>query len=125
MYRSFVEIWLGFSKNLYVAAEHDTLHAVLGASWLAALSPLPEVLLAYGLRRGKWFSAARMFAVIAATAAAAEFGMRRSRFPRGSGAYFPVGAATMLAIFLNSAMRHRAGRVAWRGRIYGRPKDRL
>jgi hypothetical protein len=118
MYRSFAEIWQGFSKNLYVAAERGTLNALLGAIWLASLAPLPEVLLANALRRRDYALAARMLGLITATAAAAEFGMRRSHFPRGSGAFFPLGAATMLAIFLNSLRRHRSGRVAWRGRIY-------
>ena len=120
MYRSFTEIWGGFSKNLYVAAEHSLLQALLGAAWLAALSPLPELLLLRAILRKRRRGAVRMLAVIVATAAAAEFGMRRSRFPRGSGAFFPVGAATMLAIFADSLVRHRTGRIAWRGRVYGR-----
>lgn len=119
MYRSYREIWQGFSKNLYVAAENGAWQAALGAVWLAALSPLPELLLVYGLLRGRRASVARMFAAIAASAAAAEFAMRHSRFPRGSGVFFPAGAATMLAIFLNSVVRHRTGRVTWRGRVYG------
>lgn len=119
MYRSFTEIWHGFSKNLFVAAKDDPLQAVLGAAMLAALSPLPELLACEALRRGEYPRAARMAAVAAASIAAAEYGMRKSRFPRGSGLFFPFGAATMLAIFLNSAFAHRTGRVTWRGRAYG------
>ncbi len=125
MYHSFGEIWRGFSKNLYVAAEQRPLQALIGAMWLATLSPLPELLLLRALVLKKHRGALRMLAVIAATAAAAEFGMRRSRFPRGSGAFFPLGAATMLAIFGNSVLRHRTGRVTWRGRVYsGRTTSR-
>lgn len=118
MYRSFAEIWHGFSKNLYAGARHEPLKVFLGTAWLGALSPLPEMLLLRALVRRRRRGAARMLAVIGATAAAAEFGMRRSRFPRGSGAFFPLGAATMLAIFADSALRHRTGRVVWRGRTY-------
>ena len=120
MYRSLREVWDGFSKNLYVAAEHKPVQALLGSVALASLSPLPAVLLAKALLRQDRGGALRMAGVIAATALAAEWGMRRSRFPRGSGAYFPLGIATMLGIFLNSTLQHRTGRVTWRGRQYPR-----
>ena len=124
MYRSLPEIWNGFSKNLFLAVEHDPARALAGSLVLAALSPLPGILLCDALRAGKPRRAARMGAVILAGVAAAELAMRRSRFPRGSGAFFPLGVAAMLAIFLNSAFRHRTGRVGWRGRTYGRaPQD--
>lgn len=118
MYRSFREIWEGFSKNLYVAMEQGRRKGIAGAIVLAALAPLPEMLLLDAMSRRRYAVAARIFTLIAATAAAAEFGMRRSRFPRGSGAFFPIGAATMLAILLNSVRRRRTGRIAWRGRTY-------
>ena len=120
MYRSLREVWDGFSKNLYVAAERKPLQAVLGTAALASLSPLPSVLLAKALLERDYQRAMRMAGVIAGTALAAEWGMRRSRFPRGSGAYFPLGIATMLGIFLNSTLQHRTGRVSWRGRQYPR-----
>jgi hypothetical protein len=59
-----------------------------------------------------------MAACIAATACVSEAAMRRFRFPRGSGAFFPIGAAAMLAMSLNSAFLHATGRVRWRGRTY-------
>lgn len=118
MYRSLREIWDGFSKNLYVAAHDNPAQAFAGLIALAAFSPLPEALLASALVKRQRTRALRMAAVIVATSAAAEFAMRRSRFPAGSGAFFPLGAAAMLAIFVNSARQHRAGRVRWRGRAY-------
>lgn len=120
MYRSLREIWDGFSKNLYVAAENKPVQAVLGTAALAALSPLPVAVLLRALAKGERRRAARMGAVLAAASLAAEAGMRQSRFPAGSGAYFPLGIAAMLAIFLNSAWQHRSGRVSWRGREYPR-----
>lgn len=120
MYRSLREIWDGFSKNLYVAAENKPIEALIGTAALAALAPVPVALLLGSLAKGHYASAARMGAILAATSLAAEAGMRRSRFPRGSGAYFPLGLTAMLAIFLNSTLQHRSGRVSWRGREYPR-----
>lgn len=118
MYRSLREIWDGFSKNLYVAAHENPGQAFAGLMMLAALSPLPEALLASAVLKRERSRAVRMATVVAATSAAAEFAMRRSRFPTGSGAFFPLGAAAMLAIFVNSARQHRTGQVRWRGRAY-------
>ena len=120
MYRSLREIWDGFSKNLYVGLKDDPARAVVALVMLAAVSPLPEIALVRALAKRRCRSALTLAASIAATAAAAEFGMRRSRFPRGSGLFFPIGAAAMLGIFVNSAFQHRTGRVHWRGRRYTR-----
>lgn len=123
MYRSAREIWDGFSKNLYLGVREHRLQWLGAALSLAAISPLPELLLAGALRRRDYAAAARMTAAIAGTAAAAEYGMRRSHFPAGSGAFFPAGAAAMLAILVNSTFLHRTGRVRWRGRRYAQTGD--
>ena len=124
MYRSAREIWRGFSKNLYVAAEDHPLGALAGSAMLAALSILPPIQLTRALMKGRYARAAGLAAGMVATMAAAEVAMRRSRFPRGSGAFLPIGAGAMLAIFLNSALAHRTGRVSWRGRRYIRRTTR-
>jgi chlorobactene glucosyltransferase len=118
MYRSFAETWNGFSKNLFIAAEDAPLQAIGGITQLLSLSPLPEVLAVRALMRRDWRRAVRMALLVAATAAVTELGMRRFRYPRGSGAFFPFGAPAMAAIFLNSALLHLTGRVSWRGRRY-------
>lgn len=120
MYRSLREIWDGFSKNLYIAAEREPLRALVGTSMLAALSPLPEILLFRAIARRDLRAAVAMASAIACAAAATEVGMRRFHFRRGSGAFFPIGVAASLAIFFNSVRLHRTGRVQWRGRSYGR-----
>lgn len=119
MYRSAGEIWDGFSKNLYVGVSDRAMEGIGGALMLAGLSPVPEMLLVRALIRKRPRQAAFALACIAASAAAAEAGMARSRFPRGSGAFFPLGAAVMLAILANSTFAHARGRVSWRGREYG------
>lgn len=118
MYRTFREIWNGFSKNLYIGLKDQPAQAALALVMLAAISPLPEIALAGALRKKKYGKALAAAAAIAATAAGAEVGMRRFRFPKGSAVFFPIGAATMLAIFVNSAFQHHTGRVQWRGRRY-------
>jgi hypothetical protein len=85
---------------------------------MAAISPLPEMMLVVALRKREYWRALRLGGTIAATVAVAEFGMRRARFPKGSGLFFPVGTAAMLAIFVNSLVQHRTGRIHWRGRTY-------
>lgn len=116
MYRSFREIWDGFTKNLYLGVQEYPVHGAFALLALAAISPLPELAMVRAVLRRRYGSALLLGASIAATAAAAEFGMRRSRFPKGSGAFFPIGAAAMLAVFVNSAVAHRTGNVRWRGR---------
>jgi chlorobactene glucosyltransferase len=123
MYRSLREIWDGFSKNLYTGVKDQPLHGLGACLSLAAISPLPEIALLLKLRKRRYKAAAFMSACIAGTCAAAELAMRRSRFPRGSGALFPIGAAVMLAIFVNSAVAHQTGRVHWRGRRYSAPRQ--
>jgi chlorobactene glucosyltransferase len=118
MYRSFREIWDGFSKNLYAGLKNQPLRGVDACLALAAISPLPELVLTRSLSKRRYGTAFAMAACIAATSAAAEVAMRRSRFPRGSGAFFPIGAAAMLAMSINSAILHATGRVHWRGRTY-------
>ena len=118
MYRSAAEIWNGFSKNLFVAAIDRPGQAVAGTVMLAALAPLPVVLLFRAVVRRRYRAAVSMAASILLAAGAAEAAMRRSRFPAGSGAFFHMGATFMLATFVNSALAHRTGRVFWRGRRY-------
>ena len=116
MYRSLREIWDGFGKNLYLGVREHPLQAIGAGLALASISPLPEIGLVRALARKRYKTAFALAASIAVTAAAAELGMRRSRFPRGSGLFFPIGTAAMLAILANSALAHRTGRVHWRGR---------
>lgn len=118
MYRSAREIWDGFSKNLYLGIREYPVHGALALLALASISPLPEIALMWALYKRRYAMAARIAGIISATSAAAEFAMRRSGFPRWSGAFFAVGASSMLAIFINSMVLHRTGRVRWRGRNY-------
>ena len=120
MYRNLREIWNGFGKNLALGARGNPLVLAAGVGFLAFVAPVPQLLLLRALQRRRYREAAWMGGATVATMLAAEVGMRRSRFPRGSGAWLPVGLTIMLGILLDSAYRHAGGRgVRWRGRRYG------
>lgn len=118
MYRSFEEIWQGFGKNLALGARDNTAALLAGIAFFALIAPVPEVLLLRALARRRYGAAALQAAAIAATIAAAETGMRRSRLPRGSGLWLPAGVIAMLAILGKSIADHGSGSVQWRGRRY-------
>ncbi len=120
MYRNLREIWNGFGKNLALGARGNPLVLAAGMGFLAFVAPVPQLLLLRAFRRRRYREAAWMGGATVATMLAAEVGMRRSRFPRGSGAWLPAGLTIMLGILLDSAYRHAGGRgVRWRGRRYG------
>ena len=118
MYRSFVEIWHGFGKNLALGARENTAALVAGAAFFALISPLPEVLLVRALAKRRYGAALVQAVAAGATIAAAETGMRRSRLPKGSGLWLPAGVCAMLAILGKSIAAHGRGSVQWRGRRY-------
>lgn len=119
MYRSLGEIWNGFAKNFYLGMRDRPAGSALGLLFLLAVSPLPEVLAARAALRKDARTAALNAACAALTMLAAERAMRRSRFPAGSGAFLPLGICAVVGIAVDSFVRHRRGRVAWRGRVYG------
>ncbi len=120
MYRNLREIWNGFGKNLALGARGNPLVLAAGIGALAFVAPVPQLLLLRALQWRRYREAAWMGGATVATMLAAEVGMRRSRFPRGSGAWLPAGLTIMLGILLDSAHRHAGGRgVRWRGRRYG------
>ena len=120
MYRNLREIWNGFGKNLALGARGNPLVLAAGMGFIAFVAPVPQLLLLRAFRRRRYREAAWMGGATVATMLAAEVGMRRSRFPRGSGAWLPAGLTIMLGILLDSAYRHAGGRgVRWRGRRYG------
>jgi len=131
MYRSFREIWDGFVKNFALGARGNAAASAFGLVFLASLSPLSPLALGFFAVTGHaGLALASGLAMLGATLAA-EYGMSRSRFPRGSGWTIPVGMAVLFAIFATSLARYASGRgVEWRGRHYtpsraasGEPKD--
>lgn len=119
MYRSFGELWEGFTKNVFVGNDRSVTRSLGSAAILTILSIAPPALAILAVRLGRrgpaMEAACCTIATISATARAFScFGM-----PRRHGIYQPLGFATLAAITLNSTFRVIAGLgVTWRGRRY-------
>lgn len=121
MYRSFAEIWRGFVKNFALGARGQLHLAALGLLFLAFISPLTPTMLVIAAFTGHASLAWALGVGMLLAIFGAEYGMRASRFPRGSGWTLPVGIVVLLAIFATSLIRFSSGTgVEWRGRHYGR-----
>lgn len=119
MYRDLGEIWRGFSKNLYLGARGNRARAAAGILLLACVAPLPQVLLLDAVLRRRGREAALLAGSLACAVAAAEYGMRRTGLPPGSGLWLPLGLPVTTAVAVDSACRHESRRgVEWRGRRY-------
>jgi chlorobactene glucosyltransferase len=121
MYRSFGEIWGGFTKNVYLGARGDLAAIAAGAAFCAALSVAPPLLALAAMRRKRPAYAAEALGVTAAVVAVAWVGAPYAALPRRLAPFAPLGIAAFGAIALNSTRRALAGQgFAWRGRNYGR-----
>jgi chlorobactene glucosyltransferase len=119
MYHSFREIWSGFVKNFALGARGRAVEAVLGVALLACVSPLSPLVAIWLLASRAWAGSVILLLSMAAVIAVVETGMRRMRYPSGSGLWLPVGLAVVLAIFTTSLACVASGRgVQWRGRRY-------
>ena len=124
MYRSFDEIWKGFTKNLYVGAEGNLGALALGMAVMSMLSaPLPLALRA--LANGRPYEALEALAAAASIVATSQRGIAMVGMPRATALLQPLGTAIFTAIIANSTWRGLSGRgVEWRGRRYGgRPTE--
>jgi chlorobactene glucosyltransferase len=119
MYRSFGEIWRGFVKNFALGARGRPIGAALGVTLLTCVSPVSPLVLLWLLANRAWGAASVLALTIAIPIAIVEWGMRRMRFPTGSGLALPLGLAVTLAIFATSLFSSLGGGVEWRGRRYG------
>jgi chlorobactene glucosyltransferase len=118
MYRSWVEVWHGFSKNLYAFFNHAPWALaggiVIGLTlWVAPFVGLPLALL---------LGAPPLLAGLLALAVGLVLAQRliiavRCHFPRGDVLLHPFAMLALLAIALNSAWRCHRGDTHWKGRI--------
>ncbi len=119
MYRSFAELWDGFTKNVYLGARGDLRGIALGLALCLALSVAPPLLALDALERRRPKRAAEALAATAAVIAIARRNASFGRFPARAAWLAPLGIAAFAAITLNSTGRALLGRgVAWRGRRY-------
>ena len=119
MYRSFREIWNGFTKNTYLGARGDVRALAGGVAFCALLSVAPPVLAIAALRDGCRSQAAEALAASTVVMAAGCFGASFVSIPRRLAVFAPFGIAVFGAIALNSTLRGLSGAgFEWRGRRY-------
>ena len=118
MYRSFAEIWNGFVKNFALGARGHEWKAAAGITYFALIAPVTPLATVAALVLRQWTAATVLIGSLALAMGAAEYGMRASRFRRGSGLALPLGMTVMVAIFVTSVAKHARGGVTWRGRRY-------
>jgi chlorobactene glucosyltransferase len=124
MYRSFREIWDGFTKNMYLGARGDIRAIAGGVAFCAALSIAPPVLALAAARRREWARAGEALAVSALVMAVAARGATYVSMPRRLAVFAPFGIGMFGAIALNSTRRALTGAgFAWRGRHYPAKND--
>ena len=128
MYRSFGEIWQGFSKNTFLEARRPPrgLAAGLVLPWLMVLLP-PGLLLSLGLRRARGGRRSRPERALVLqaglqTGVMAGFSLQLVRLlglPLRWALLLPPGLLVFSAILLDSAYRVLSGKgVTWKGRTY-------
>lgn len=119
MYRSFGELWAGFTKNVFIGAEGSIGRAALAVASLAMLSAVPAGLALAALVRGRKHAAAEALCCTVATMVAAGRTFSLFGAPRSYGVFQPLGFAVLGAITVNATYCVVSGRgVAWRGRRY-------
>jgi chlorobactene glucosyltransferase len=119
MYRSFREIWDGFTKNMYLGTRGDVRAIAGGVLFCAMLSVAPPLLALASLRRGRRAEAAEALAASLAVMAVGYYGATFVSMPRKLAVFAPFGIGMFGAIALNSTRRALTGAgFVWRGRRY-------
>jgi len=112
MYRSFRAMWQGWTKNLYGLVGGTP--AAVCKELLVVLPWLPVAAVAVILPTLGWIALGLL--VACHLAYAAQF--RRIQIPVQRIVYYLPGVFLYAGLLLASALRHRQGRVVWKGREY-------
>lgn len=127
MYRSFGAMWEGWTKNLFLLYDRNSVRIAAAAARLLALSSLPETL--WIVFAALFFAGDHRAGILIAWAAStivlfAGQGVRRRELaklgfsPRLS-LYAPAGAPLVVVMMLNSLWAYRRrGSIQWKGRTY-------
>lgn len=113
MYRSFGEMWRGWTKNLY-----PLLGGTRGVAWeLSRVALWVPLILPGPARFGRTpvVMGALLLALLHVVYARQ---LRRNHYPISSILYFIPGALLYAGVVLQSAAAHRRGTLEWKGRIY-------
>lgn len=126
MYRSFGQLWQGYSKNFYACyGAHPGLAALGLGAWMA-INVMPPVMVGTAVAR----RAPRAQVVLPALTWGLTTAMRlvlakRVRAQRSdwvSAFLHPVAAVLQVALTVNSARWSLTGRTSWKGRVYPSPR---
>jgi chlorobactene glucosyltransferase len=124
MYRSFREIWDGFTKNMYLGARGDIGAIAGGVLFCAALSVAPPLLALASARERESGRAAEALGATLLVIAVAYQGATYVSMPRRLAIFAPIGIGMFGAIALNSTRRALSGAgFTWRGRRYPAKKN--
>lgn len=119
MYRSFAEIWDGFTKNVFVGSNGNVAAALAGAAFLSLLSWVPPALAARAAVRRRPLDLLESLAASALVMATSAWGLGLRGADRRLAYGAPLGLAVLAAITVNSTVRVLSGHgVEWRGRRY-------
>src|SRR5712692_9348544 len=114
MYRSFGEMWEGWTKNLY---------ALSGGQPRRALREILRTVPCFSLLLLFLWRVHHLLPLVGALLLVlrhAEYGvrLRRYRYPLSGILYFMPGALLYAAVLVSSAVSHAQGTVTWKGRAY-------
>jgi chlorobactene glucosyltransferase len=112
MYRSFSEVWEGFSKNARAAFENAHAAFWMFGFWQLAVFVAPFFLLLGGMRSGVVWMEVSLIVLLRALVTASQGGSWWSVF------LHPVAHGLALAIGFNSWRRSSGPGVRWKGRLY-------
>ena len=117
MYEGRVEVWHGFSKNLYEGLGEHPLALLFVLALYAGVFIAPYVALYLALAGAWWGLWPSLVGVLANMAIRAAL-VVRLRQPTNGIIIHPVSVLWFVAIALNSFRWSRRGKIAWRGRVY-------
>jgi chlorobactene glucosyltransferase len=126
MYRTFGDMWRGWTKNLYLLYEADLgkMLATVASLWLWDVAPTLAFVAAClwaALSRGGMAVLTAVGLLVLALVRDWDYGRTLARlgFDPSLASYHPVGAGLLGALVLNSVRAHRAvGNIEWKGRHY-------
>ena len=125
MYRTFSEIWNGWTKGLFPLLEMSiaSVSRLIGITFLEYLLPLAGILIAlFLLIRKEYIVGLLILAVMIIVLAGSLFSYYRklcqNRFPLSSLVFFPLSASLFIVLLLASVYRHLVKTVEWKGRVY-------
>lgn len=118
MYRSFGEVWRGFSKNI-AAGLGGSFFAVLGVTTLYAVCfVLPYVALIIGASSGDWGTAAFGGLGVSLNVTLRLLIARRYEQPKEQVVFHPLAVLLLIALAYNSWSWFKRRQILWAGRVY-------